>query len=574
MVRCFVVGCPRSGTTLLSVMLDRHSQLAMTPETSFYIEIAPRLGDPRRPPLHEILAGWSRLPELGLEPGDVVRRCGGRESPGEVLAAILELYAQRRGKPYCGEKTPGHWGKLDDLMADFPAAKIFFIIRDGRDVALSITELPWWSDDLAAAAALWLGAAEKARAAIARDPARVTAVRYEDLVRSPAAVLARLMDFIGLSFEPRQLDAGVASPVVLARSLPWKGRALDPIDPTRIGRWRTAAQEEDASYLSDALAAELAFFGYAKAVTSDLKHDAGSQAVGQRQSGAAPETECADNDTIARCRAHVLARIGAAAAGETPFHHLFIEQIFPPDFYAALRGHMLDCKAGAAVEDRFQDGDAFVNRRHSLFASADEVAVCVRSVFSDPEVKLALLAKFYATPSREFADSLVIHQEFEYVFTRAGRFQTIHVDIPPKYLSFVFYLPAASMTPGDAADNATILYDKALRPQHRARFEANGVCVFAPHFYSYHGFASTQDRDALVMFYVEPRELTRYATMREAGLDEMAPFTGLLDGIERKLRRHPLIEYGHDASRLVRERATCRVNAPNGRVMRPDAPTP
>ena len=62
MVKCFVVGCPRSGTTLLSVMLDRHSQLAMTPETSFYIEIAPRLEDPRRPPLFELLAGWSRLP--------------------------------------------------------------------------------------------------------------------------------------------------------------------------------------------------------------------------------------------------------------------------------------------------------------------------------------------------------------------------------------------------------------------------------------------------------------------------------------------------------------------------------
>jgi hypothetical protein len=148
-------------------------------------------------------------------------------------------------------------------MADFPAAKIFFLIRDGRDVALSMTELPWWSDDLAAAATLWRGAAEVARAAITRDPTRVTAVRYEDLVHSPAAVLTRLMDSIGLSFEPQQLDHDIASPVVLARSLPWKGRALKPIDPTRIGRWRAAARNEDANYLNDALAAELTFFGYA-----------------------------------------------------------------------------------------------------------------------------------------------------------------------------------------------------------------------------------------------------------------------------------------------------------------------
>jgi len=262
-VKCFVVGCPRSGTTLLSVLLGRHSRLAMTPETAFYDEIAPTLADPGRPPLHEILAGWSRLPELGLEPAAVVRRCDGHETPGCVFAAILELYAERWGKPHCGEKTPGHWGRLDALLADFPAAKVIFIIRDGRDVALSIAALPWWSEGLAAAAAVWRHAAERAHAVLAGNPARIIAVRFEDLVHMPETVLARVMDFIGLSFEPRQLDANVASPVVLARSLPWKGRALAPIDPSRVGRWRTPPHAEHASYLTSTLAAELAFFGYA-----------------------------------------------------------------------------------------------------------------------------------------------------------------------------------------------------------------------------------------------------------------------------------------------------------------------
>jgi hypothetical protein len=191
-------------------------------------------------------------------------------------------------------------------------------------------------------------------------------------------------------------------------------------------------------------------------------------------------------------------------------------------------------------------------------------------VFSDPEVKLALLRKFYIEPSAELAASLVIHREFEYVFTQAGRFQTIHLDIPPKFLSFVFYIPTEPLAPEDAAANATILYDKTLRPHHSARFEANSVCIFAPHFSSYHGFASTRDRDALVLFYIDPAELERYAAMRDAGHDEATPFTGLLDGMERKLRRHPLIEYGRDEARLLRERAACRVNAPNGRVIRQD----
>src|SRR5262249_35211663 len=90
-VRCFVVGCSRSGTTLLSVMLDRHSQLAMTPETGFYGEIAPRLAETGPTELERHLSQWSRLPELGLEPNAVVDHCGANRAPGQVFEVILRL---------------------------------------------------------------------------------------------------------------------------------------------------------------------------------------------------------------------------------------------------------------------------------------------------------------------------------------------------------------------------------------------------------------------------------------------------------------------------------------------------
>jgi hypothetical protein len=82
------------------------------------------------------------------------------------------------------------------------------------------------------------------------------------LVRAPDDTLARLMACLELGFEPRQLDPAIGSPVVLARSLPWKGRALEPVDQTRIGHWRTTARSEDASFLNDALGPELEQFGY------------------------------------------------------------------------------------------------------------------------------------------------------------------------------------------------------------------------------------------------------------------------------------------------------------------------
>jgi hypothetical protein len=207
-----------------------------------------------------------------------------------------------------------------------------------------------------------------------------------------------------------------------------------------------------------------------------------------------------------------------------------------------------------------------MNRRFNLAKNNDDVVACIRKVFSDTKVKHALLQKFYVQPSLDLARSLAIHHEFEYFYTQAGRFQNIHVDIPPKYVSFVFYVPEHPLPEEEQGRNATVLYDKALTPHYPARFKENSVCIFAPHFYSYHGFASTMARDVLVMFYVNKPELQRWTLARADGRDD-PPFEGIREAIEDKLRRHPLIEYGPSEERLLAERAACQINAPQGRVI-------
>ncbi|MDP9105647.1 MAG: hypothetical protein M3N49_06910 [Candidatus Eremiobacteraeota bacterium] len=268
----------------------------------------------------------------------------------------------------------------------------------------------------------------------------------------------------------------------------------------------------------------------------------------------------------ARCRAHVLSRIEQTAVAQRPFAHAFIEDVFPDDVYDAVHAHMVSLKHSDRVQDRDQDNPAFTNRRYNLFDSTDEVVQCVRAVFSDPDVKHALLRKFYLAPLSELAGAVSIHHEFEYVFTKAGRFQNIHVDIPPKFLSFVFYVPERPAPAAEEGRNGTILYDKSLAPHYGARFRKNSVCIFAPHYYSYHGFSSTIDRDALVMFYVDEAALAEWQHLRRQR-DEQPPFDDVLDAIERKLRRFPLIEYGRSEQRLLEERSGCRVNAPQGRVL-------
>ncbi|MBO9602630.1 MAG: hypothetical protein J7496_09005 [Novosphingobium sp.] len=268
-------------------------------------------------------------------------------------------------------------------------------------------------------------------------------------------------------------------------------------------------------------------------------------------------------------KAHVLKRIADTAVGENPFYHLYIESLFPEDFYTAMFDYKQALKVSGQMIARNQDNAAFQNRRYPLADDHTQAVRQFRALWDDFDVRKAVLEKFYIAPNDAFCDSVRIHEkEFEFVFCEEGRFQNIHVDIPQKFLSFVFYFPEIGMDEQDEKANATILYNRELEPVYGARFRANSVCIFAPHFYSYHGFATTRERDVLVMFYTREKNARDWQEVTRNDLDRGPDFKATLDLVEEKLEAFPLIEYGADPARIARERAACRINAPKGRVIK------
>ena len=180
-------------------------------------------------------------------------------------------------------------------------------------------------------------------------------------------------------------------------------------------------------------------------------------------------------------KAHVLKRIADTAVGENPFYHLYIESLFPEDFYTAMFDYKQALKVSGQMIARNQDNAAFQNRRYPLADDHTQAVRQFRALWDDFDVRKAVLEKFYIAPNDAFCDSVRIHEkEFEFVFCEEGRFQNIHVDIPQKFLSFVFYFPEIGMDEQDEKANATILYNRELEPVYGARFRANSVCVFAP----------------------------------------------------------------------------------------------
>ena len=269
---------------------------------------------------------------------------------------------------------------------------------------------------------------------------------------------------------------------------------------------------------------------------------------------------------LAAFKAHIIAAAEQCEVSFEPFGHTYIENILPDELHDAVRAQMFRHKYGGTLLDRHQDSELFMNKRFSLVGNKDIEAQYIHKLFSDTDVKMAFLRKFFLDVDAAFAVSLQIHKEFEYMYTEAGRFQNIHVDIPPKFLSFVFYFPESAVSPDEELRNATVIYDKDLEPHYAARYRPNSVCVFAPHFYSYHGFSSTIDREVLVMFYISQDEFARWAEIR--GGEEVEPYEAIRIAIAEKIQRHPLIEYGRDP--MVRQiaREGCLINAPRGRVMK------
>jgi Sulfotransferase family len=209
-----VLGVRRSGTTLLRVMLDRSSVLAVPDESYFIPQLAHRQRDPPDPDAFvDDLRRIGTLRDWGVSPDSVRSRLRPGLTLGGAIAAVFETYAAERGKTRWGDKTPLYMGYLPLLERLFPDALYIHLIRDGRDAAVSFLQLPDgivtrdWATPRSAAdfACQWRTEIEAARRLGRRAGARYVEVRYEALVSGTEAELRALCGFCGIAYESAML---------------------------------------------------------------------------------------------------------------------------------------------------------------------------------------------------------------------------------------------------------------------------------------------------------------------------------------------------------------------------------
>lgn len=260
----FIVGAPRSGTTLLRNMLNRHPAIAIYRESDFdhYVYRRRRsfgnLGELRNRQrlVKEYLStrGVRRM-QMELQALEAMLIEEGVSYEAFFLS-LLRCYAQAQGKRRCGEKTPRHALITEELCEWYPDASIIHLVRDPRDVVASFLQLPWSDHNVLGNAHLWL----RFNLAAWRSQHRpkYLLVHYEQLVTQPEQELRRICTSIGEDYSPIMLVPN-HDPTA---DRPWLRRAEEPVNTGRLGKWRDQLSADQVALIEWLVRPHMETFGY------------------------------------------------------------------------------------------------------------------------------------------------------------------------------------------------------------------------------------------------------------------------------------------------------------------------
>lgn len=221
----FIVGSPRSGTTLLKRMVNAHSTIAVTRETHWITRFYKRragltpegyLTDELLP----LLFAHKRFPHLRIKPEKVLKllKHGRPVHYSEFVSGIFDLYGRKKKKSLVADKTPPYVRSIGLLHELWPQARFVHLIRDGRNVCLSMLgwrmahkaagRRPTWKEDPVSTTALWWEWLVRSGRDAGKSLPRglYLEMKYENLVADPACELKALCSFLDVPFEPAMLE--------------------------------------------------------------------------------------------------------------------------------------------------------------------------------------------------------------------------------------------------------------------------------------------------------------------------------------------------------------------------------
>ena len=230
----FILGSPRSGTTFLASLL-RPTEYGSPFETQFILKYHDKLnsyGDitqlSRLTRLINDISKERAIAQWGVKfnPEVVKKALGDEFSYTEFVNYICTQLMKKKGKSKWGDKTPHYLLKLNQLVNLYPNAKYLYIVRDGRDVALSLLKKPWGPNNIYKCAEQWAAANNSEQQLLLnalKDKGQLLYIKYEELLDKTEQECCRIYKFLGDDIENhREMVDGLIAKTMSGNHAKWK----------------------------------------------------------------------------------------------------------------------------------------------------------------------------------------------------------------------------------------------------------------------------------------------------------------------------------------------------------------
>lgn len=233
-----LAGAPRSGVRLLAAILDNHPRMSSGPDLPFVVTMAQQWHEIRQ------TLGANHAQFHALPPQQV------RQAFQDAITRLFTPRLNQTGKPRFVLQSFAASVTLDVFAELFPASKFVFVVRDPRDIVLSLQRCEWrnprdgtplpYTRDPIAGARMWSEFMQIAMRTIPRLQAsgRLALLRYEDLCVKPDVTLSRLAAFLNETQPAAQVTPASATLVTAASDNPHPPLRVGPINANSVGLWR------------------------------------------------------------------------------------------------------------------------------------------------------------------------------------------------------------------------------------------------------------------------------------------------------------------------------------------------
>ncbi len=199
----FIIGMPRSGTSLMSSMLSAHPNISIPySETKFISHWTHRYPNLNLDLKQDLDIFWSKYSKsksfsyLDIDKNKIQSFIFNKNSSSyqDILACMLQEYAIKMGKKRWGDKDPEAQKYIKKILRWFPNSRIIWMLRDPRSVIASTLATPWGKSNIIDYSLKWLDSVSLLEQNI--NDQRILMIKYEDLVIQSELMLKKYATFL------------------------------------------------------------------------------------------------------------------------------------------------------------------------------------------------------------------------------------------------------------------------------------------------------------------------------------------------------------------------------------------